>query len=84
MIWYSLEALFVLFMLFVAFFVYRTLVHSKRFARFVNRTVDVGDEIDVETKIDRAEEDAERFVDETREEVKRKARAARNVRNRLS
>lgn len=79
---YALEIIGILTLLFLSFLVYRILIHSRAFARFVDRTVEVGD-VHIETRLDAAEEAAQEVVEKLNEEIKRKAGVSRSVRNRL-
>jgi len=70
MIWYAFETLLFLALLSIAFFVYRALVNSAAFTRFIERTKGTSEVGDMNIRIHVAEEQTE----EARETAKDQAR----------
>jgi hypothetical protein len=62
--------------------IYRLLIRSPNFARFLNETVDTAD-VDAEAQLDSAASIASRYVEQTEKDVARKSQAAARVRKRL-
>ena len=84
MIWYAFEILMFLALLSVAFVVYRVLVNSPEFTRFIERTKGT-DETDMEDAAIRlvvAEEQADETIENAQATIKRQAAALRSLKRR--
>lgn len=81
MILYLLELLFLLAALFGCFMLYRALVNSPSFTRFIENTkvTDESSLEDIEVRLEEADEAAERALAEQKEHIKKQAAAVRKL-----
>jgi len=84
MIYYAFEILLFLGLLSVAFFVYRALVNSPRFTRFIERTKGTETRLsDLEIQINVAEDNAEEGLSEAAKRIRKEFAAHRILKRRL-
>lgn len=85
MMYYAIEILGLLVLIVAAFLLYRILINSSRFTRFIERTLGTTEtEIgDINIRINEAKVDGRRVAREIRERSLREARAARRLEDEL-
>lgn len=80
---YAFEILIALALLLASFLIYRALINSPRFTRFLDRTFGKGADLgDAAAHLDDAEDQAERTAYEAAQKIKRDAAALRSLNRR--